>query len=242
MVLLVDVRNGVVEQTRRHLAVAALLRVEHIIIAVNKIDALDYSEEAFRTVEAEILRVARELRGHSDALRPDAADPIVVPVSALRGDNVVTVSQRTPWYAGQALLPILEHLPDADAQHRLEEPMRLPVQTVIRPQGGLAPGVPGDEFADFRGYAYQLAAGRLSPGDRVRIQPGAHVTEVTAVRRTGLQADLAEGEAAAAGESVVVELAGQYDVSRGAVLTAEAELSAGARRGAGPSGVAAREA
>ncbi|GAB3845566.1 sulfate adenylyltransferase subunit 1 [Nesterenkonia populi] len=222
VVLLVDVRNGVVEQTRRHLAVATLLRVEHIIVAVNKIDALSYSEDAFRAVETEIRQVSRDLRAQNAGAERAQAEPIVVPVSALRGDNVVKVSENTPWYTGEALLPVLEQLPDADAEHRLEEPMRLPVQTVIRPQGGLAPEVDAEAFTDFRGYAGQVAAGRLSPGDTVRIQPGGHATEVTAVRRTGLQQDLVPGEAASAGESVVVELAGQYDVARGSVLTAEA--------------------
>ncbi|WP_022872606.1 sulfate adenylyltransferase subunit 1 [Nesterenkonia alba] len=219
VVLLVDVRNGVVEQTRRHLAVATLLRVEHIIVAVNKIDAVDYSEAAFRAVEEDIQRVARELWAQNSG---DAAvtAPIVVPVSALRGDNVVNVSERTRWYSGEALLPILEQLPDADAEHRRQEPLRLPVQTVIRPQGGLAPDADPDSFTDFRGYAGQIAAGTLRPGDRVRIQPGHHTAEVTAVRRTDLQRDLVPGEAALAGESVVVELSENYDVARGSLLSA----------------------
>lgn len=207
VVLLVDVRNGVVEQTRRHLAVATLLRVEHVIIAVNKIDAVDYSEEAFRAVEQDIRAVAAEL---------GSPDPRVIPVSALHGDNVVTVSERTPWYRapehlGQALLPILEELPDADASLRSEEPLRLPVQTVIRPH------------QDYRGYAGQIASGFLQPGDRVRLQPGTHVTEVTAVERTELQTQLAGGEGmpqlAAPGESVTIQLAGEFDAARGTLIT-----------------------
>ena len=232
VVLLVDVRNGVVEQTRRHLAVAALLRVEHVIIAVNKIDAVGYSERAFGTVQREITAVAAEL---------GAPEPYVIPVSALRGDNVVEISARTPWYrapqySGQALLPVLEGLPDADETRRREEPLRLPVQTVIRPQGGLAPDADPGTFADFRGYAGQLVSGELRAGDQVRVQPGGHVTEVTAVHRTALQQDQGSageegtagfgGQDAAAGESVTVELAGDFDVSRGSLLSDPAQPAA----------------
>ncbi|PRZ13131.1 sulfate adenylyltransferase subunit 1 [Nesterenkonia sandarakina] len=233
VVLLVDVRHGVVEQTRRHLAVATLLRVEHVIVAVNKIDAVDYREEAFRAAERDILQVARELRGPGRNGSPDGPEPIVVPVSALHGDNVVTTSARTPWYtpqaqgasaySGQALLPILEQLPDADALARRAEPLRLPVQSVIRAHDG------------YRGYAGQIAAGTLRAGDRVRIQPGNQLTEVTALERTRLQAQHAadtstaatstagtsgpEPEVAAAGESLTIRLAGDHDVARGSVLT-----------------------
>lgn len=219
VVLLVDIRNGVVEQTRRHLAVASLLRVEHVIVAVNKMDAVDYSEEAFRAVATDITDVAQEL---------EAPVPLVIPVSALYGDNVVTTSARTPWYrapeyTGEALLPVLEKLPDADAAHRVDEPLRLPVQTVLRPQGGLAPDVAAQQsqhFQDYRGYAGQIASGRLSPGTAVRVQPGPHITEITAVRRTALQQDLhGHPDAARAGESVVVELDDAFDVARGMILT-----------------------
>lgn len=223
VVLLVDIRNGVVEQTRRHLAVASLLRVEHVVVAVNKMDAVDYAEAAFREVAADITAVAKEL---------NAPVPLIIPVSALYGDNVVTTSSRMPWYRapeydGAALLPVLETLPDADAGQRSTEPLRFPVQTVIRPQGGLAPDVAADQFQDlrdYRGYAGQISSGELRAGTRVRVQPGPHITEITAVRRTALQQDLANQDlahhqAAQAGESVVVELRDAFDVARGTILT-----------------------
>ena len=202
VVLLVDIRHGVVEQTRRHLAVATLLGVEHIIIAVNKIDAVGYSEEPFRTVEADIHRVVAEL----GRIR-QAEAPIVIPVSALNGDNVVTVSDRTPWYSGQALLPILEQLPDANAALRTGEPLRVPIQTVIRPH------------QDFRGYTGQIYSGELRPGDSVRVQPGSHITTVTAVDRTPLQQLTSSGDSALAGESVTIQLTDDIDIARGHLLT-----------------------
>ncbi|MDZ5076313.1 sulfate adenylyltransferase subunit 1 [Nesterenkonia sp. HG001] len=212
VVLLVDVRHGVVEQTRRHLAVAHLLRVEHVIIAVNKIDAVDHREEPFRQVEADVAGIAAELGAGSSGVS-GACAPIVVPVSALRGDNVVAPSDNTPWYEGEALLPILERLPDADHARRRTEPLRLPVQTVIRPH------------SEFRGYAGQIVSGSLAAGDEVLIQPGGHRTAVTAVHRTALQARAAAEQGGAslraeAPESVVVELAGQFDVARGHLLAA----------------------
>ena len=110
VVVLIDARKGVLEQTRRHLSVLHLLRVPHVIVAVNKIDLVDFSEDVFRTIEAEVQHVGREL-GLGDG---DGSGLLVVPVSALDGDNVVDRSTRTPWYRGPALLEILETLPAAE--------------------------------------------------------------------------------------------------------------------------------
>ena len=150
LVLLVDARKGVLEQTRRHLAVAALMRVPHVVIAVNKIDLVDHSEDVFRTVAAEVRAIAVELG------IPDAH---AVPVSALVGDNVVDRSANTPWYDGPSLLELLETLPPAtDPVH---ESFRMPVQLVIRPQGAAR----SPEHVEYRGYAGQLASG-LGAGRR----------------------------------------------------------------------------
>ena len=131
VVVLIDGRKGVLEQTRRHLAVIALLRVPHVIVAVNKIDLLGYAEDAFTPVEEQVRAVTAEL---------GIPGVHVLPVSALEGDNIVERSARMPWYDGPALLELLEQLPAADELVTEFEPFRLPVQLVLRPQGGLAPG------------------------------------------------------------------------------------------------------
>ena len=117
VVLLVDARHGVLEQTRRHLAVASLLRVPHVVVAVNKIDLIDYDEATFTSIVQDLEDIAREL-GVEERLR-------AVPVSALRGDNIVTTSDRTPWYTGQTLLSLLETLPGQSRLMRAAEPFRM---------------------------------------------------------------------------------------------------------------------
>ena len=135
VVVLIDARKGVLEQTRRHLSVLQLLRVAHVIVAVNKIDLVDFSEDVFRGIEADVQKVGRELGLGADGI----TDLQVIPVSALDGDNVVDRSDRTPWYDGPALLEVLETLPAADELESHLESFRFPVQLVIRPQGALAP-------------------------------------------------------------------------------------------------------
>ncbi|MFD5214317.1 sulfate adenylyltransferase subunit 1 [Microbacterium sp. NPDC058345] len=207
VIVLVDARKGVVEQTRRHLAVASLLRVEHVLVAVNKIDLIGFDEQRFVEIELEALRVADELGIH--AVR-------VLPVSALEGDNIVERSERTPWYSGETLFELLETLPvRADA----DEPLRLPVQLVLRPQGGLAPEIPADEaerLRDFRGFAGRIAAGQVSVGDRVQVLPGGRTTEVTGVHVAG-----ADAGRAGARQSVTVTLADEVDAARGALIVAD---------------------
>ncbi|WP_309126988.1 GTP-binding protein [Microbacterium sp.] len=207
VIVLVDARKGVVEQTRRHLAVASLLRVEHVIVAVNKIDLIGFDEQRFVEIELEALRVADEL-GIS-AVR-------VLPVSALEGDNIVERSGRTPWYAGETLFELLETLP---ARTDADEPLRLPVQLVLRPQGGLSPEIPADEaerLRDFRGFAGRIAAGRVSVGDKVQVLPGGRATEVTGVHVAG-----ADAGHAGARQSVTITLADEVDAARGALIVAD---------------------
>ena len=197
VVLLVDARKGVLEQTRRHLAVAALLRVPHVILAVNKIDLVEDAETTFAHVAAE---------AHEVALGLGLEDLRAIPVSALHGDNIVDRSERTPWYAGPALLELLETLPSADSA---EGDLRLPVQVVIRPQGAVLPGAD----PDFRGYAGRIDSGSLNVGDVVAVLPSGRRSTV---RRIWL-GDRSLGSAVA-GQSVTVELTDDIDISRGDVL------------------------
>ncbi|MCP3425787.1 GTP-binding protein [Rothia sp. AR01] len=213
VVLLVDARHGVLEQTRRHLAVARLLRVPHVVVAVNKIDLVDYDAARYAEIEEEIRGVAEGL---------GVEEPHVVPVSALRGDNVVLPSERTPWYEGPTLLRLLETLPDRDRALQLAEPFRLAVQTVIRPQGGLAEGADAERFRDFRGYAGQIAAGGVRVGDRVAVAGTGATTEVT-----GLWVGSRAVEQARSPQSVTVEVADQLDLTRGSLLAAADSVPAG---------------
>jgi sulfate adenylyltransferase subunit 1 len=211
VVMLIDARRGVLEQTVRHLSVVRLLRVPHVIVAVNKIDLLDYSEERFDEIE----------RGVRDVTAQLGIDNIhVLPVSALLGDNVVDRSSNTPWYDGPSLLELLETLPSTDDLESATEDFRLPVQLVIRPQGAIAPGIdrPGD-FRDYRAYAGQIASGTLSVGDIVTVSPGGHSTVVTAIDFAG-----AELTTAAAPQSVSIRLRDDVDLARGAVIAAKDTL------------------
>ncbi|EWT03908.1 sulfate adenylyltransferase, partial [Intrasporangium chromatireducens Q5-1] len=200
IVLLVDARKGVLEQTRRHLAVAALLRVPHVVVAVNKIDLVDFSESVFRRVETDVRAVAQEL---------GVGDARAIPVSALGGDNVVERSARTPWYDGPALLELLETLPPP--VEGVTAPFRLPVQVVIRPQRASH----DETHHDYRGYAGQVASGVVRVGDEVVVLPSGLRTTVAGI-------DLGERplEEAVAPQSVTLRLTDDLDVSRGDVIAA----------------------
>ncbi|SEP80672.1 GTP-binding protein [Arthrobacter sp. OV608] len=219
VVVLIDARKGVLEQTRRHLSVLQLLRVAHVIVAVNKIDLVDFSESVFREIEADVQQVGRELSLGSDGI----ADLLVVPVSALDGDNVVERSERTPWYTGPALLEVLETLPAADELESHLESFRFPVQLVIRPQGALAPdavaaGLDAEAFRDYRAYAGQITEGSVKVGDQVSVlTPGQSPRTTTVV---GIDFAGASLEEAAAPQSVAIRLAEEFDVARGDTVAA----------------------
>ncbi|GAA2978354.1 sulfate adenylyltransferase subunit 1 [Microbacterium terrae] len=215
VIVLVDARNGVVEQTIRHLAVVALLRVPHVIVAVNKIDLTGFSAETFAAVSAHAQRVADEL---------GIADLHVLPVSALEGDNIVDRSERTPWYDGPALLELLETLPAADEVDQESEALRLPVQLSLRPQGGLAPDLAADpleaeRLRDYRAVAGRISSGTLRIGDSVEVFPSGARTTVTGIRVAGVETDRA-----VAPQSVAIELADDVDAARGAVIAAAGTL------------------
>ncbi|HJD78836.1 MAG TPA: GTP-binding protein [Corynebacterium pollutisoli] len=191
VVLLVDARHGVVEQTRRHLTVAALLGVRTVLLAVNKIDLVDWSEDVFREIEA-------EFRALADAVGVD--DAHVIPVSALLGDNVVEPSLHLPWYTGPTILELLESV-EVHRGRAHDLGFRLPIQYVIR-----------EHASDYRGYAGRVDAGSLTVGDTVHLPEG-RTSTVTHI-------DTADGavETAAAGDSVVLRLADDIDLIRGDLI------------------------
>jgi sulfate adenylyltransferase large subunit len=195
-VLLVDARRGILRQTRRHAFVCTLLAVPHMVIAVNKMDLFEFDEKVFRAIEKDLRHLAVEL---------GAPAPIVIPVSSLLGDNIVTRSTQTPWYDGQTLLEVLETVDPA----RLDYAFRLPVQRVARQTGALAVG----RWHDFRGYQGQIAAGSVAVGDEVAVYPGARRSTVKALYAPG-----GEVGRAAAPSSITLELETQIDISRGSLI------------------------
>ncbi|WP_405868528.1 sulfate adenylyltransferase subunit 1 [Streptomyces sp. NBC_00005] len=197
-IILVDARHGVVEQTRRHAAVAAMLRVPHVVLAVNKMDLVGYEEREFE-------RIAEDFAGHAAELGLPGFTPI--PVSALVGDNVVDRSAHMDWYTGPALLEFLENVPvGTDAASAA--PARFPVQYVIR-------------HGEVRYYAGQLVSGALRVGDRVTVHPSGETSEITGIDVLGIPE-----EEAHAPQSISVRLADQRDVSRGNMISSGAEAPA----------------
>ncbi|OFQ53087.1 sulfate adenylyltransferase subunit 1 [Corynebacterium sp. HMSC074H12] len=194
VVLLVDARNGVVEQTRRHLNVAALLGVRHVILGVNKIDLVDYDEATFRAIEVEFNEVAARL---------GMTDSVVIPISALKGDNVVERSTTMDWYEGPTVLDTLETVPVATGRAD-DLDLRFPIQYVIR-----------EHASDYRGYAGRVKAGHVAVGDEVTL-PGGRTSTVTAIDTT--DGPLGSDEAARAGDSVVLRLADEIDLARGDLI------------------------
>jgi bifunctional enzyme CysN/CysC len=201
-VILLDARKGVLAQTRRHSFLVSLLGVRHVVLAVNKLDLVGYSAQVFAGVEADYRAFATGI-----GLRHVTC----VPVSALRGDNITGRSPNTPWYDGPSLIEHLESVEIADESHT--KPFRLPVQWVNRPN------------PDFRGFAGQVVAGRVRPGDRVRVLPSGR--ESTVARIVTADGDLAES---VAGQSVTVTLTDELDVSRGDVIAAACDAPAVADR------------
>lgn len=201
IVALVDVRHGILEQTRRHLAVAALLRVPHVVVALNKIDLVDYD----RRVIEELAERVREL-----GARLGIAELTVIPVSALLGDNVVERSGRTPWYEGPSLMEHLERVPVEQPQD--DEPGRFPVQYVLRPGSGA-----GERFRDYRGYAGRVERGSFRVGDEVRVLPGGQRTRIVGIDLPGG----GRAERARAGRSATLRLGDEIDVARGDLIAAD---------------------
>lgn len=193
-IILIDARNGVLEQTVRHSFIASLLGIPRIVVCVNKMDLVDFSQQVFDEICGSYRVMAEKLQ---------IGEVTFIPISAKLGDNVVTDSTNMPWYDGGTLLNLLETVP---VGHSLAEgPVRMPVQHVIRPIS--------DRFHDFRGYAGRLCGGVLRKGDRVTVLPSGCRSSVTAIRFADKEA-----EEAFAPESVTVCLADDIDISRGDLL------------------------
>ena len=192
--ILIDARQGVVEQSRRHAFISALLGIPHLVVCVNKMDLMNFEESAFNAVRDEFAAFASKL---------DVSDVTFIPMSALNGDNVVDRSEAMPWYTGK---PLLEHLEEVEIA--LDEDLddrRFPVQYVIRPMR--------EEYHDYRGYAGTVAGGVFRPGDEVAVLPGGRRTTIAGI-------DTFDGpvDAAAPPMSVTIRLADDIDVSRGYMI------------------------
>ncbi|GAB3946313.1 sulfate adenylyltransferase subunit 1 [Micromonospora vulcania] len=192
--ILVDARKGLVEQSRRHAFLCSLLRVPHLVLCVNKMDLVDWSQEVYERIADEFTAFAAKL---------DVPDLTVVPISALRGDNIVTRSENMPWYEGPSLLHHLERVHIASDRNLVD--VRFPVQYVIRPQS--------TTVTDYRGYAGQVASGVLKPGDEVMVLPSGFTSRIAAV-------ETADGPVAEAFPpmSVTVRLTDEIDISRGDLI------------------------
>jgi len=192
--ILVDARKGVIEQTKRHTFIASLLQIPHVFVCINKMDLVDYSQEAYDKVVKEYTDFAAKL---------NVQDVRFIPMSALHGDNVVTRSENTTWYEGGTLLHNLETV-HISADHNLRD-CRFPVQTVIRPHS--------DEYHDFRGYAGRIAGGVFKKGDKVMALPSGLESTIT-----GLHTLKGEIDEAFPPMSVTMTLADDIDISRGDML------------------------
>jgi bifunctional enzyme CysN/CysC len=192
--ILVDARNGIVEQSRRHAFLASLLGVPHLVLCVNKMDLVDYDQDTFERLKQEFRAFAAKL---------DVHDLAFVPVSALKGDNVVDRSANMPWYEGSSLLHILEEVHIASDRNLID--CRFPVQYVIRPRD--------DKFHDYRGYAGQVASGTYKVGDDVVVLPSGFTSKIASI-------DTADGpvDEAMPPMSVTVRLEDDLDVSRGDMI------------------------
>ncbi|WND03170.1 sulfate adenylyltransferase subunit CysN [Temperatibacter marinus] len=189
-ILLVDARHGLMTQTRRHSFIASLLGIKHIVVAVNKMDLVEYDQRTFQNIEADYRDFAKDL-GFKDI--------VVTPISALEGDNIVSSSEKTPWYQGKSLMAHLESVQvEEDLQNNS---MRMPVQWVNRPN------------LDFRGFSGTLASGTVKPGDRIKVLPSAVESTVKSI--VTYDGDLEE---AVAGEAVTLTLEDEIDASSGDVI------------------------
>ena len=194
-VILVDARHGIMEQTVRHSYIASLLAIKEVVVCVNKMDLVDFSQEVFDKIVADYKEMSSSI---------ELDNVTFIPISAKLGDNVVNKSENMPWYTGKALLDFLETV---QLPVESEDSMRLPVQYVVRPIS--------DKFPDFRGYAGRLAEGSIKKGDKIKVYPSEMTSSVT-----GIYLGEKELETAVSPESVDITLSDDIDISRGDVIVA----------------------
>jgi len=192
--ILVDARNGVIEQTLRHSYIANLLQIPHLIVCINKMDLVDYSQEVYENIKTDYEKVANKL---------NIKDVRFIPISAKLGDNVVDVSTNMDWFSGSPLLDLLENIKIVDDRNHGDA--RLPVQYVIRPQS--------DEYHDYRGYAGRVASGVFRPGDKVKVLPSGIETSIKSIDSID-----GEKEVAFTPQSVTLSLSDDIDISRGDMI------------------------
>lgn len=202
-IVLIDARNGVIEQTRRHLFISYLLKIETVFVCINKMDLVGFDEAAFNSIKREIEELAKKIGYEGDL--------DFVPIAAKYGDNIVHPSEKMNWYCGPTLLEYLEDLPVHKKDDML--PARFPVQFVIRPHS--------DEHHDFRGYAGKLASGQLKIGEQVSVLPTSRTSRIAKIYH-GRE----EVESARSGESITIELEDDIDISRGNMIVPENALPA----------------
>lgn len=200
IIILVDARGGVVEQTRRHSIIASLLGLRHVVVAVNKMDLVNNSQDVFNNIVIDYANLAKSL---------GLEDVTYIPISALKGHNIVDKSDEIGWYEGPSLLEVLENVQvqqDIDLEHA-----RFPVQYVIRPQT--------EDLHDYRGYAGKLVSGIYKKGDAVTVLPSGITSTISAIETGGKQV-----EEAFAPQSIVLHLADDIDISRGDVIVKSTDL------------------
>ncbi|KHJ39766.1 sulfate adenylyltransferase subunit 1 [Pedobacter glucosidilyticus] len=197
-IILIDARKGVIEQTIRHSYLVSLLALEHVVVCVNKMDMVDYSEEVFDKIHADY---------HSLAIKLNLHEVTFIPVSALKGDNIVNNSLNMPWYKGKSLLDHLETVPVREMDALL--PARFPVQWVIRPQT--------EELHDYRGYAGRVASGAFKVGDTIKVLPSGMKSKIAKIETFDGEHAIAEE-----GKSITMHLEDEIDISRGDMIS-EAE-------------------
>ena len=195
--ILIDARHGVVEQTRRHAFIASLLQIPHLVICINKMDLVDYTQEAYEKIKNEFSSFASKL---------DINDVHFIPISALKGDNVVNKSENMPWYGGSTLLYFLENVHIASDHNFID--CRFPVQHVIRPNT--------DDYHDYRGYAGRIAGGVFKKGDKVMVHPSGFSSTIKAINT--FDGELTE---AYPPMSVTILLEDEIDISRGDMIVRE---------------------